>query len=137
MGKSSMFQSILLGAILVFILVRFMSGFRGEHMDVQTLQREWGAAAGKTGAAILIDVREPGEFASGHVPGAVNIPLGTVVARVDQLRPFPTVYVICRSGNRSGIACGQLAGVIPSGTRLINISGGTSAWVAAGLPLEK
>ncbi len=53
----------------------------------------------------LIDVREPFEFAMGHAPGALNIPLGSVPARVDEFRNMPQPIVLyCRSGNRSGQA---------------------------------
>lgn len=53
----------------------------------------------------LIDVREPFEFAMGHAPGAVNIPLGTVPSRIDEFRKMPQPVVLyCRSGNRSGQA---------------------------------
>ncbi|MCB0556388.1 MAG: rhodanese-like domain-containing protein [Phaeodactylibacter sp.] len=53
----------------------------------------------------LIDVREPFEFAMGHAPGAVNIPLGTVPSRVEEFRKMPQpVILYCRSGNRSGQA---------------------------------
>ncbi len=52
----------------------------------------------------LVDVREPGEFAGGSLPGAVNIPLGSLADRVSELDPARPVLVLCRSGNRSGQA---------------------------------
>jgi phage shock protein E len=55
--------------------------------------------------ATLIDVREPFEFAMGHAPGAVNIPLGSIPARADEFRAMPQPIILyCRSGNRSGQA---------------------------------
>ena len=51
--------------------------------------------------ARLIDVREPDEYESGHVPGAISIPLGTIPDHLDQLDPDGPTYVICGSGGRS------------------------------------
>jgi len=78
----------------------------------------------------LIDVREPNEFAAGHAAGAVNIPLGSVesIAISDPAAP---VYVICQTGGRSARATEALAN---QGIDAVNIEGGTSAWIAAGLP---
>jgi rhodanese-related sulfurtransferase len=54
--------------------------------------------------AFLVDVREPGEFASGSVKGAVNIPLGTIPTQLSQFKSKENIVVFCRSGNRSGQA---------------------------------
>ena len=54
--------------------------------------------------AFLVDVREPGEFAGGTAKGAVNIPLGNVVAELNKFKGKETIVVFCRSGNRSGQA---------------------------------
>lgn len=52
----------------------------------------------------LIDVRTPSEFSSGSVPGAINIPLDQVSARINDLKGKSNVVVFCRSGNRSSMA---------------------------------
>jgi len=54
--------------------------------------------------AFLVDVREPSEFASGSVKGAINIPLGSIPNNLNQFKGKPSVIVFCRSGNRSGQA---------------------------------
>lgn len=54
--------------------------------------------------AFLVDVRTPGEFASGSVAGAVNIPLDWIASRLDELKNKKTIIVFCRSGNRSSQA---------------------------------
>lgn len=54
--------------------------------------------------AFLVDVREPGEFAGGTAKGAVNIPLGSVVAELNKFKGKENIVVFCRSGNRSGQA---------------------------------
>ncbi|MCB9686950.1 MAG: rhodanese-like domain-containing protein [Alphaproteobacteria bacterium] len=89
--------------------------------------------------AKVIDVRTPEEFASGHVPGAVNVPLGTFEAKATDpamtgIDPNVPTYVICQSGGRSSRAADQLAA---GGYAAVNVKGGTSAWVAAGKPVEQ
>ena len=80
--------------------------------------------------AVLIDVREADEYAAGHVPTAISIPLSTVQDRVDEFRHDVTVYVICQVGGRSMRACQYLADFDID--NLVNIAGGTSGWLALG-----
>lgn len=77
----------------------------------------------------LIDVREPDEYASGHAPGAVLVPLGSVLAGEASVTAPGPVYMICRSGARSMRACETLAS---QGVTCINVAGGTMAWIASG-----
>lgn len=58
----------------------------------------------KAAGAQLVDVRTPAEFAQGHAPGTVNIPLDEFVARVGELDPARPVILCCASGGRSGMA---------------------------------
>lgn len=53
---------------------------------------------------VLLDVREPEEFALNHIPGAINIPLGDVEKRASELDKEKDMYIICRTGNRSDMA---------------------------------
>lgn len=53
---------------------------------------------------VLLDVREPEEFALNHIPGAINIPLGDVENRASELDKEKDMYIICRTGNRSDMA---------------------------------
>jgi rhodanese-related sulfurtransferase len=79
----------------------------------------------------LIDVRSADEFNSGHVPHAVNIPLEQLNARLPDLSQH-RVALLCKSGRRAEMACDQ----IPNDDRkLLVVDGGTTAWVAAGLPV--
>jgi rhodanese-related sulfurtransferase len=80
--------------------------------------------------SLVIDVREADEFAAGHVPTAVSIPLSTVQDRVDEFRHQGTVYVICQVGGRSMRACQYLADFDIN--NLVNIAGGTTGWIALG-----
>jgi rhodanese-related sulfurtransferase len=79
--------------------------------------------------AWLLDVREDDEWAAGHVPDAVHIPLGQLGARTAEIPRDQVVYVICRSGARSGRAAQALTG---SGWRAVNVAGGMQDWAAAG-----
>ena len=85
---------------------------------------------------LLVDVRNPDEYAAGHVPGARNIPLDQVESRVAELDSFKNgpVYLICESGGRSARASQLLAG---RGYQAVNVQGGTYAWRNAGLPTER
>jgi molybdopterin-guanine dinucleotide biosynthesis protein A len=77
----------------------------------------------------LIDVREPDEYERGHAPGAVLMPLGSVLGGDVSIAGPGPVYMICRSGARSMRACEHLA---QQGVDAINVAGGTMAWMASG-----
>jgi rhodanese-related sulfurtransferase len=80
----------------------------------------------KVGSVTLIDVREPSEFAAGHVPGAVNLPLGGLPGSAGQIERDARIIVICQSGHRSVRAAKRL---LKAGfTDVRNVVGGTSAW---------
>lgn len=82
----------------------------------------------------VVDVREAGEYASGHVPGAVPVPLSELVARHTEIGALPgPVHLICEAGGRSAQAAAWLEG---HGYDVVNVAGGTGAWRAAGLPTE-
>jgi rhodanese-related sulfurtransferase len=80
----------------------------------------------------LVDVREPHEYAEGHVPGAILVPLATIADRINEI-PNGPVYIICASGGRSQRAAVWLRG---QGKDARNVLGGTLGWMSAGLPTE-
>jgi rhodanese-related sulfurtransferase len=80
----------------------------------------------------VIDVREPGEYLAGHVPGARLVPMGQLAGRLDELDGSRPVYVVCASGNRSGVMASLLH---RNGFDAVNVVGGTNAWVQAGRPV--
>lgn len=87
--------------------------------------------------ATVLDVREPDEFASGHLPNALNIPLSQLTQRQTELEAFKEfpLLVCCASGGRSGRACSDLN---KKGFKQVhNLAGGISAWRQAGLPVRK
>ena len=83
--------------------------------------------------AQLIDVREPDEFANVHATGAVNVPLSEFVTRAGEIDADRDIYLICHSGGRSAQAAEYLEQA-RGWDNVINVAGGTSAWVQAGLP---
>jgi rhodanese-related sulfurtransferase len=94
------------------------------EIDVDAL-----AALIERGDVRLVDVREPDEFETAHVPGAVPVPLATVPDRVDAFRGDGPTYVICQGGGRSMRACEFVA---DHGVEAVNVIGGTGAWMASG-----
>jgi rhodanese-related sulfurtransferase len=76
--------------------------------------------------ARLVDVRTPGEFVAGHIPGAINIPVQQLDARMSELQPkSAAVVVYCRSGHRSGNAARKLK---DAGFAAIHDLGPMSRW---------
>ena len=84
---------------------------------------------------MILDVRQPEEFAQGHVQGAKLIPLGQLEANLARVPDNAPVYVICRSGSRSMRASDIL--VKNGKTDVRNVKGGTLAWQAAGYPVAR
>ncbi|OXS59318.1 sulfurtransferase [Cohnella sp. CIP 111063] len=74
---------------------------------------------------LILDVREPEEWAIGHIPGAKHLPLVSIMSRRGELDRSASYIVVCRSGNRSGLACELLEEL---GFHAINMSGGMSGW---------
>ena len=87
--------------------------------------------------AIVLDVRTPGEYASGHVPGAVNIPYDQVGSRLDELHASPEtpIVVYCERGGRAGKAASVLLGA--GYHDVLHLEGDMSGWREAGRPVEK
>ncbi|TNC33010.1 rhodanese-like domain-containing protein [Mumia zhuanghuii] len=78
---------------------------------------------------VVLDVREDDEWASGHIDGAVHIPLGDLAARADEVPADRQVLVYCHAGGRSARATGFLQ---QRGVDAVNLAGGVIAWHQAG-----
>jgi len=89
-------------------------------------------AAAHSDGAIVIDVREPGEYVGGHVPGATLVPMGQMSSRVHELPRDMPVYLICASGNRS---LAMTSVLVRAGYDAYSVIGGTGAWARAGHPV--
>lgn len=84
---------------------------------------------------LILDVREPWEFAGGHVPGARLIPLGELEARISEVPSDRPILSICQVGQRSLAAAAFL---ISRGYQdVTNVDGGTTAWLESGYPVER
>jgi thioredoxin 1 len=97
--------------------------------EASVIELQSALAAGRP----VLDVRNPDETATGHVPSAILIPLPELQARVDELSEYTgkDLYVICKSGGRSAQAATFLN---TQGHQCINVVGGTLAWQAQGFP---
>ena len=82
--------------------------------------------------AYLLDVREPEEWAAGHVDGAVHVPLGDLPLRLPEVPTDREVVVVCKVGGRSAHA---VAWLTAQGYDAVNLDGGMLAWAAARRPL--
>lgn len=99
-------------------------------MDIETYLSDY---KGKNNH-ILIDVRTPKEFKSGHVAKAKNIPLNTISKKMNNIPKDKTVVLMCRTSNRSGMAARQLAAA--GYDNIINLKGGILLWQAKGHPVK-
>lgn len=120
--------------ILVMIawspLLRLIYGIRTSAVQsaVNLINRE---------SAVIVDVCEPSEFQQGHLPRAMNIPLGNLAARVRELEKYrqQPILVTCRSGNRS--IRGALTLRKNGFEQVYSLNGGLMAWEKEHLPVEK
>ncbi len=85
-------------------------------------------------AVTVVDVRSANEWAGGHVPGALHIPLGYLADRCRSIPSGKSIVMQCQGGGRSAIAASLLERL--GFTGVINLTGGFSAWTSAGLPVE-
>ncbi|MGX1366474.1 rhodanese-related sulfurtransferase [Streptomyces canus] len=89
-------------------------------------------AAAWAEGGLVVDVREPDEYAAGHVPGARLMPRHTVPAHCGELPADRTVFLICASGNRSRSAADWMTS---RGIDAYSVTGGTLAWARGGRPI--
>ena len=87
------------------------------------------------GEALVVDVREVNEFADGHIPGAVNMPLSTFQASRLPKPEGKTVILNCLGGKRSGMALDKCS--VAQEAVDTHLAGGFGAWASAGLPVER
>ncbi len=104
---------------------------RLEQVDVAELRARREDDPGLT----VLDVRRPGEYAAGHVPGAVSVPLDRLAREIDTVKAGGRIAIVCESGYRSSVAGSLL--LHKRGVEPINVVGGTNAWVAAGYETER
>ncbi len=83
----------------------------------------------------VIDVRTPAEYESGHVPGAILLPVDSLYGRTDELPRNKELLMVCGVGQRSALACeiAASAGL----EQIYNLEGGTMEWIEKGNPIER
>lgn len=120
---------VVLGLIVMQPLMESASGIQKvtSQEAVQLINRQ---------AAVIVDVREPSEFQGGHIGRAINIPLGQIATRSQELKKFKErpIVVCCASGARSARAVAILRK--EGFANVHNLSGGMSAWRSQNLPVE-
>lgn len=107
-----------------------------KSLHVSQLYPRWQEAKEQSQLLHLIDVRSPEEYAVTHVPGAKLIPLNALMARANEIPKEGDVYVICKVGGRSAQAIMFLTQQFGF-DNLINIDGGSDAWIQSGYPFER
>ena len=100
------------------------------QIDVQELRERVEA-----GAVDVLDVRQPAEWAAGHIPGATFVTGAELPSRIDEVPDRRPVAVVCATGYRSSVAASLLAPHRPRG--VLNVLGGMTAWDAAGHPVDQ
>lgn len=83
---------------------------------------------------VIVDVRDPEEYANGHIAGAINIPIGTLPAAAERLVPSGQLITTCSMGGRAAKAAARLD---LGGRGAFWVEGGTKAWAAAGFPVVR
>jgi phage shock protein E len=108
---------LVVAVVLVAAYFMFMKGGDLSSADARQLVQA---------GARLVDVRTPGEFAAGHIPGAINVPVQQLDTRMSELQPKETAIVVyCRSGQRSGNAARMLKS---AGFEAVHDLGPMSRW---------
>lgn len=87
-----------------------------------------------SGQVAVVDVREPWEYANGHIPNAKSVPLAKIISAPAQNVTEDNVIFVCEVGQRSAVAAEVAASL--GKERLYNLEGGTSAWRGLGYPIE-
>ena len=115
---------------MVFGLGKGKAGSGHPELTVQELD-----AMLRSGTAVVVDVREADEFAAGHIPGAINMPLSTFQPSALPDTPGKKLVLACLGGKRSAMAldkCGMAEAAVDT-----HLAGGFGAWQSAGLPVER
>lgn len=106
-----------------------------QNCSIEDLFVHWSTPGATPETCQIVDIREPAEFATEHIPGARNAPLSAIerhLAGLDRQRP---VFIVCHWGNRSQQAAQRLARLGFRDLRVV--IGGMLAWTAAELPVEQ
>jgi rhodanese-related sulfurtransferase len=104
--------------------------------SITTISVEEAKALFDKGGVVFLDCREPKEYKSGHIPGAINIPRGLLEFQIDKKIPDKNAAVViyCKSGGRASLGCCSIQRMGYKNVK--NLKGGWQAWSKAGYPVE-
>ena len=114
---------------------RIVQGYFEARDSMEPVTRKGLAARMRDGLVTVIDVRPPDEFALGHVPGAINVPLTDLQARLPELDPDREIVAYCR-GPWCVMSFEAVAALRKRGFQARRLEDGLPEWKAAGLPVE-
>jgi hydroxyacylglutathione hydrolase len=114
-----------------FILMR---DFKGGTKNIEQVSVPQAKKETVRDGVQFVDVRRPAEYAGGHAPGTINLPLDVLPKEIDRLNPGKPTYVICAGGYRSSLGTSILENA--GFTEIYNVSGGTKAWIDGGFETE-
>lgn len=119
----------IIAGLIVLLFIGFIGmQFMNESTSINNITTDEMAKMmdNNDGNTVFIDVREPDEFAAGHIPGITNLPLSQLSEETADFPKDAEIVMICRSGNRSMQAAEKLQGY--GFTKLVNVQGGMNAW---------
>lgn len=114
---------------------RIVRGYFDERDAMEAISRAELLERARDGLVTVLDVRPADEFASGHVPGALNIPLRDLELRISELDPDQEIVAYCR-GAYCVMSLEAVAALRARGFRALRLEDGLPEWKAAGLPIE-
>lgn len=114
---------------------RIVRGYFADRDDMEPISREELLERTRAGLVTVLDVRPTDEFAAGHIPGAINIPLNELAARVAELDPAQEIVAYCR-GAYCVLSFEAVATLRALGFEVRRLEDGLPEWKASGLPLE-
>lgn len=123
---------------LIFLatpLLVLLAACGGSSANVANLTTDEFASNIQNPGVVVLDVRTPGEFATGHIQGAINIDVegATFDSKIAQLDKSKEYAIYCRSGRRSAVAADKMASA--GFNKLTNLESGIISWQGAGYPL--
>ncbi|EHK55782.1 ArsR/SmtB family transcription factor [Allomesorhizobium alhagi] len=114
---------------------RIVRGYFDARDDMEPVAREDLVQRMRDGLVTVLDVRPPDEFARGHVPGAINVPLGDLESRLQEIDPALEVVAYCR-GPWCVMSFEAVAALRARGISARRLEDGLPEWKAAGMPVE-
>ncbi|WP_318507207.1 rhodanese-like domain-containing protein [Bacillus sp. T3] len=123
-----MMKKLLVGLIVLLFIGFIGFQFMDSSAEISNISTDELAKKLESGdnQGVYIDVREPDEYAAGHIPGIINLPLSTLSEESANFPKDSEVVIICRSGNRSMQAAEKLRDF--GFTKLVNVQGGMNDW---------